>query len=244
MQKFCLLFLVFFLCGCLTTSSSPSINGVHAQPKILSTGKREVIATNISYDPKTGVMKYTLPEASWVRIRVGLNERGALLCPLIDWERREAGEHKEMWNFKDTSGKIDFKDYQNIIIVIACIAVDETKPVTVPSTIKGFRHSPRFDITFPGSVEKNSEGYPILRDVVPVRVTINPEDHQWLLASRFELIGYIDFAFMVEDEEGNNPYNFMFNTKGLNEGEHILTVNVAGFDGEIGTSSVRVVVKK
>ena len=78
----------------------------------------------------------------------------------------------------------------------------------------------------------------LIRDVVTLRVSIKPEDVKWLTESKFEIGLYIDGIFLVEDEEGSNPYNYRLNTKMLNNGAHAITVNVTAYTGEMGSQSL------
>lgn len=229
--------LIILISGCATNTYKPLI------PRQDQITKREVLATDFAYNATTGEISYTLPEGANIRIRMGLNQKGPLLRTLLDWEPREAGKHVEKWDFKDETGSVDFSDYKNIAVYLACIAQDQSKPFTIPSTVKGYHKSPRLEITFPQNSNSSIDGQPILNGVVPVRVTLNPEDHKWLIETRFELVAFVDGIFLAEDEEGNVPYNFTFNTKGLSEGTHLITVNVAGFQGEVGTKNVYVNIK-
>ena len=204
---------------------------------------REVVAQNPSFDVKAGEIEYTLPEDALVRIRIGVANGGPLLIILKDWEQQTQGPHTEVWDRKDGTGKIFFNDDSNLMVVIACITPDQRNPSTGSELIKGFHFSPSLEILFPEVHRDPSRDIVDISDVVPVRVLLNEQDKEWMTETRYEVAFYLDQILLFEDEEGTNPYTYFLNTKGINDGEHLLTVNVIGYSGEIGTKSVKVFVK-
>lgn len=93
--------------------------------------------------------------------------------------------------------------------------------------------APRVSLTFP----KVKEQVPQVRGAVDVRVEVDPADLQTLLADRFEVIFYVDNVFFAEAERGYLPFNWRWEVDGLPPGEHLLTVNVSSFRGQVGTAS-------
>jgi len=78
-----------------------------------------------------------------------------------------------------------------------------------------------------------------LVDRTALRVNADIES-QWLLdESLYEIGFFIDGVFMSEEEQGYLPMSWRLNTEQLSDGEHILTVNVSGFDGRVGVASTR-----
>ncbi|OQY58235.1 MAG: hypothetical protein B6245_12950 [Desulfobacteraceae bacterium 4572_88] len=49
-----------------------------------------------------------------------------------------------------------------------------------------------------------------------------------------------DYEFYVEDEAGYTPFNRVWDLSNVEEGEHLLTVNVSGFKDQIGVLSRKV----
>jgi len=49
--------------------------------------------------------------------------------------------------------------------------------------------------------------------------------------------------FIFEDEEGFTPFTYMWDTKGLPEGEHVFTVNIMSYDDHCGVESRKVIIK-
>ena len=203
---------------------------------------KEILATDISFDSSTGEIKYTLPEPALVRIRIGITQGGALLRHLLDWDYRDAGAHVEVWDMKDETGTVNFTGRTDLMLVLSCRAVG-SGPKDVIS-MSGLRKAPRVDVGFPKSTETTEDGIVVIRDIMPVRVTLDKEDQKWITETKFEVGLFIDNVFLMEDEEGANPFTYQLNTRGLNEGIHTITVNIVGYQGEVGTKSVLMYIKK
>jgi len=102
---------------------------------------------------------------------------------------------------------------------------------------------PRFEITFPETVETTAEGWPVVQGRSPVRIVVDERDRRLVTESRFEVILYVDTIFLYEDEDSFTPYTYQWDTGGLNPGPHVITVNVHAYGDHIGTRSAVVVVQ-
>lgn len=226
----------------------------------------EIHARDFSYDKKSGKIFYTLPRASRVRLRAGLKE-GLLLNTIFDWEPREAGEHNYVWDGKDSSENLFLLKHPNLDLNLTCYTLpdncliikggnrnvleDETLSKRNPkgkSQLTKYLHSlhktsnchePDFTIEFPRA-EINKDGLPILKGRVPVRVSIVPEDKSYMVNKRFEVMFYVDTVFFYEEEEGSSPFTFYWDTTKLNNGEHLLTVNIMSYDDHVGAKTKKV----
>ena len=65
-----------------------------------------------------------------------------------------------------------------------------------------------------------------------------------LINSRFEILFFMDNVFLFEEEEGTSPFTYRLDTKGLNQGEHILTVNIYGYQDHIASHSKRIFIQR
>ena len=239
-------FLVFgIIFGLITIAGCQSVSHKGLTKAVKSPGNqpREILATNLSFDAVTGEVKYTLPEKALVRLRIGLREGGPLLRTLIDWELRDPGGHTEVWDKKDISGQVEFGTRSDFMLVLACLSVETSLPKENVGDIKGFRKSPDFIIAFPESAEKTDNGVAMIEGAVPISIRVDEKDRKWLTDSKYEVAMFMDQVFLFEDEEGTSPYTFQLNTQGLNDGPHAITVNIIGYEGEIGTKSARIFVK-
>ena len=79
--------------------------------------------------------------------------------------------------------------------------------------------------------------------LVPVKIAIDEEDKRWLTDIRFEIMIYLDYVFIFEDEDAYTPFTYIWDTRHLNEGEHLLTVNVQGYGDHIGAESRKVIIR-
>ena len=88
--------------------------------------------------------------------------------------------------------------------------------------------------------KRNGENPPILDEKTLVRVTLKEADKAFLINQRFEVMFFVDTVFLFEEEEGQDPFNYEWDTTGLAPGEHLLTVNLVGYEDHLGVKTVRV----
>lgn len=226
----------------------------------------------LKYEEAKGEIKYYLPRAGRVRIRVGVKD-GPLMASLVNWVPRPAGWSSEPWDGRDETASVlipkekreisteAFSLPLNAVITRGNPENGEAHPVHPPKSIslamdktirpvhrharlpQEKRRTPRFSVSFPRHTGRSKEGLPILSGPVPVKIEINEEDRQWLTGIRFEIMLYVDYVFMFEDEDAYTPFTYLWDTRRLNEGEHLLTVNVQGYGDHIGAVSRRVIIR-
>ena len=106
-----------------------------------------------------------------------------------------------------------------------------------------FGLEPRFKLDIPSTIGKTENGVPQVAGKVPVKLSLHPDVKKVITEQRYEMLFFVDFKFFTEEEEGYSPYTWMWNTKLVTNGEHILTVNVCTLAGQVSSSSVKVDVK-
>ena len=238
-----------------------------------------------SLNRRTGEIEYVLPKAGRVRIRLGI-EDGPLLLTLIDWEPRQAGRQKEIWDGRDEPGlMINPLANPDISVVLSAFSLPDNSVITTGNNLtrEGYKevmpaeedfnlstghivaykkntssrrnkavhaphpredcHEPGFRIELVGHTQ-NEGGIPLINGMVPVRIHIDKKDKQRLIDSRFEVMFYVDHVFLFEEEEGFSPFTYMWDTNGMSEGEHLLTLNILGYDNHIGTKTVKIKIKR
>lgn len=195
----------------------------------------EILAEDIEFDWETGVIRYTLPVPALVRLRTGIGNGGPMLRNLLDWERQEAGPQEVKWDFRDASGKIFFGPSQDYMLTISCLPADIPERTNRNRIFAGYRNAPKFSLEFPDS--KMVDDVPQVKHLDPMRVTIAEVDRQWLTETKYEVVIFIDNVLLMEEEEGINPFTYRLDTRGLREGKHKVTLNIVGYEGEIGTGS-------
>jgi hypothetical protein len=100
--------------------------------------------------------------------------------------------------------------------------------------------SPRVTMTFPGSDESKDSTMRVVRDAIDVRINVHPSDRDRLLSDQFEVIFFVDNVFFAEAERGYLPLNWHWELSQVPPGEHILTVNISSFKGQVGVASRKV----
>jgi hypothetical protein len=223
-------------------------------------GGNEVLAQQFTLDPDTGAMRFLLPQASRVRLRVGL--RGyPLLRTLYDWTPMLAGPHEIAWDGRDATGQIQLSHHPNLDVNLSAFALPGNSilatgngelgrgPAGIPADVPAGAymhashppeqcHEPKLRLEVVGPKAKSRSGLPVVSGTVPIRVTLDPNDAEHLVNARFEVMLFVDTVFLFEAEEGSNPFTYSFDTSSLAPGRHLFTVNVLGYDDHTGTQTI------
>lgn len=77
-------------------------------------------------------------------------------------------------------------------------------------------------------------------DSVQVRIDVDPQDREMLEKQQFEIIFFVDNIFFAEAERGYLPLNWNWELQTIPAGEHVLTVNVSSFRGQVGVTSQKI----
>jgi len=77
-------------------------------------------------------------------------------------------------------------------------------------------------------------------DEVITEVKINPLDEIYLDQERYEISFFINNEFIAEEEQGFVPFTWRWSPGrfGLKPGNHVLTVNVSGYSGQVGVRNI------
>lgn len=94
-----------------------------------------------------------------------------------------------------------------------------------------------------GGFKQDSEGRWLVFGEVPLTANVREEDHARVLQRRFEAVFYVDGVFAHENELGYLPLSWTWNTAQLNPGEHFVTLNIRGYEGNFGAATIKVVVQ-
>lgn len=95
-------------------------------------------------------------------------------------------------------------------------------------------------LTLDGITRRDAQGRWIVSGSVPVRLNVADEDRELVLTRRFEPVFFVDGIYAFENEVGFLPMTWHWDTSSVNEGEHFVTVNVRGYDGNFGTATLKV----
>lgn len=80
----------------------------------------------------------------------------------------------------------------------------------------------------------------VVHDEMRVMVDLHPDD-RWLMQEQlYEVAFFVDGDFVSEEENGYVPIGWVWSTAALQPGKHLLTVNLTGFTGRVGTRSIEI----
>ncbi|MEX2963691.1 FlgD immunoglobulin-like domain containing protein [Microbulbifer sp. TYP-18] len=88
--------------------------------------------------------------------------------------------------------------------------------------------------------KRDKEGRWVVSGKVPIRLDVAKKDRARLLARRFEPVFFVDGTFAFENEVGFIPITWQWDSSTVNEGEHYITVNIRGYEGNFGTATLKV----
>ena len=99
-------------------------------------------------------------------------------------------------------------------------------------------------IDLPASLEKTAEGVPIVSGPVPVRISVDERDLARVVNQRAEAMFFVDGRYVFENEAGFLPMAWTWSPEVGLEGIHFITANLVGYEGHVGTATVKVFVAR
>lgn len=152
-----------------------------------------------------------------------------------------------------TSGNIEYSHYE----YKTAIAPDrpqkrERALYKAKNTIAAFQiklpkeliPEPKFSIhLYNKDIKMEINGSPIVQDKLPIKIELDEGIKRIITEQRYEILCFVDCEFISEEEVGYSPYTWIWDTKNVSNGEHIITVNVCTLKGEVSSNSVKVLVK-
>jgi FlgD Ig-like domain len=97
-------------------------------------------------------------------------------------------------------------------------------------------------LTLGGHVRQDKEGRWIVSGKLPLKADVADAQRQRVIERRFEASFYIDGVFSHENELGYVPLTWTWDSSQVNNGEHFVTLNIRGYEGNFGTATVKVMV--
>lgn len=94
-----------------------------------------------------------------------------------------------------------------------------------------------------GKYAQDKEGRWIVSGKVPFTANVPEADRQRVLQRRFEAVFYVDGVFTHENELGYLPLTWTWDASQVNPGEHFITLNIRGYEGNFGASTLKVLVE-
>jgi FlgD Ig-like domain len=97
---------------------------------------------------------------------------------------------------------------------------------------------PRITVSLVDKAGKPVADGDVVPDDVRVSVDLHAED-RWLMQEQlYEVAFFVNGDFVSEEENGYVPIAWLWNTAALKPGRHLLTVNLTGFTGRVGTRTI------
>lgn len=96
------------------------------------------------------------------------------------------------------------------------------------------------ELSLLGVFERDDQGRFVVSGVVPIRLDVPADVRGRVLERRFEPVFFTDGIFVFETEVGVLPMTWNWDSTVVNPGEHYLTVNIRGYEGNYGTATLRV----
>jgi len=101
--------------------------------------------------------------------------------------------------------------------------------------------APKVKMIFPDLPQPDA--VPAVKQSVNVRIDVAEDDKPRLMEDQFEVLLFVDGQFFAEAERGYLPLNWKWELNQFPPGEHILTVNVSSFKGQVGVASRKVLLE-
>jgi len=103
---------------------------------------------------------------------------------------------------------------------------------------------PRITLEVVDQLPKNKDGVPIVSGPIALKVGMHDEDRWAMQQSLYEVAFFVNNEFLSEEEQGYVPLTWRWNPVGLKPGIHLVTVNVSGFNGQVGVKSLQIEIPK
>ena len=98
-------------------------------------------------------------------------------------------------------------------------------------------------LSLAGKARQDNDGRWVVSGKIPLRADVADAQRQMAIERRFEAVFYVDGVFSHENEVGYLPLTWTWDSSQVNNGEHFLTVNIRGYEGNFGAASIKVVVE-
>ncbi|KKC99110.1 hypothetical protein [Photobacterium halotolerans] len=215
-------------------------------------------------------LKINLDTPARVLMRAGI-QSGAMLRTIVNWQPKAAGAHVIQWNGRDTSDVFPFTGLENFAVMATAYQLPDNSIITWRNEAKSYTHwrqslgYPEQSADQRASIQETRNGQLLSKvffkpkylpldprvqlrlkqhpesQLATVEVDIPQQDRGLVEESLYEVGFFIDGEFVSEEEQGYVPFTWQFKPSNYSKGVHYLTVNITGFDGQVGVSSVKFV---
>lgn len=236
------------------------------------TGGQRIEARDVRWDSATGTIHYYLDKPARINLRIGLEDGPYLRTvvdwvPRQAGAQAERWDGRDASGVLDLSGNPILKPVvaaytlpDNVIFVGGPVettrfvaeqgaAAMRQRQAVVRKQIGNSTQQPldtrgdvRAQLVPVGDYARDDQGRWIVSGAVPFRVDVADADRERVIQRRFEAVYYVDGVFTYENELGYLPMTWTWDTSAFNPGEHFVTLNIRGYEGNFGAATVKVVV--
>lgn len=193
----------------------------------------------MTFDPSHGkpaTISYSLNKHGCIRIRLIHREQSNLLIrTLQDWTNQGFGKYEIKWDGRDASGNI--VDNKRIFVLFE--AKDQGKGRQHHDHPEGLCRDPLL------MIQTHSNPCNLVKGTLEIQTSVVGETYGFPNEVGYEARYYIDYKlFKVEKfEKGIKNFMFKLDTKTLQSGDHLITVNIDDLHDHIGSAGLRVSVE-
>ncbi|MBI5575763.1 MAG: hypothetical protein HY896_05310 [Deltaproteobacteria bacterium] len=191
-----------------------------------------------TFDPALGkpaAISYRLNKAGCIRIRiVHRNRADMLIRTLQDWTRQEFGKYSILWDGRDSSGNI--VDNRQILVLFESKDKDN-----------GLRHRDHEESGCRDpmlSVRTDPAPDRPLKGTLDIWTSLAAESVDFGRENGFEARYYMDGKLFRTDkaDPGTKEFHIRLDLSELENGEHLITVNIDDLSDHTGSAGVRITV--
>lgn len=236
------------------------------------TGGQRIEARDVRWDPATGTVGYYLDKPARVNLRIGLEDGPYLRTvvdwvPRQAGAQAERWDGRDASGVLDLAGNpilkpavIAYTLPDNVLFVggpaetVRFVAeqgasTTRERQAVVRKQVGNSTQQPlntrgdvRAQLVPVGDYARDDQGRWIVSGSVPFRVDVADSDRERVVQRRFEAVYYVDGVFTYENELGYLPMTWTWDTSAFNPGEHFVTLNIRGYEGNFGAATVKVLV--
>lgn len=194
----------------------------------------------MTFDPSLGKpakISYRLNKAGCIRIRIVHRKKQNLkVITLQDWTHQEFGRYELFWNGCDASGNI----VDNKKMMVLFEAKDQGKGLTHKNHDEKECRDPSLSIK-----TKPEASQMIMKGIFEIRTSLEEKASGFISEFGGEVRYFINYKLFKTEkfEPGIKEFVCKIDTAELENGEHLISVNIDDFHDHIGSAGVKIKVE-
>lgn len=242
--------------------------GVETYNPTASPWGEEIIAESLEYDSSAQVIRYTLTENAFRRIRVGEKDGGPLYKTVADWKKLAPGTYEEPWDGMDTDKLITVHEKEKFQIAFDAFSVPKNMLMVAGPSSKAaagnyqyypvhpphgkqlayyvlLDHGLQPDLTISarfdsGTIKEKGKDEYHLTGSIPITIDLIQGTLGTHPPETVELYLYVDGLMLHEGPVPGLPAQVNLDSKGFSNGSHILTFNLRTSGDRAASTSMQV----